>query len=232
MVMTEENLIYKISNWIMKLVAGNILWLLFSLPITVIIFASFFTNSVDVIISYTLPLILSIPVFLFPATAALFALARSWILKKEEDGIIKSYFRYYKINYKNSILGGVIFTGLWCFWIIGFLYLINSSIILGAIYLAIGVFLYAATMTFFSVLVHYDLSFQDLLKNTSLIVLASPLLVVTILISNLLIYYLSIFLFQFMFVLVTASFIVFTCFYMFNRFYESKIEIVNEEKDN
>ena len=90
MVMTEENLIYKISNWIMKLVAGNILSLLFSLPITVIIFASFFTNSVDVIISYTLPLILSIPVFLFPATAALFALARSWILKKEEDGIIKS----------------------------------------------------------------------------------------------------------------------------------------------
>lgn len=227
MLKSEDNLIYKVTNWIARFVIGNVLWVIFSLPTILIYFGIISGNSLQQLAGLIVPLIISIPLFVFPATTALFGIIKDWLSKKENDKIIQDYWIYYKKNYKNSFLGGLIFTILWGFWLIGVIYLIDLNIILAAIYLSLGVMIYSSMMMFFSVLIYYDLGMLVSLKNAGIIILAGPLLIIFIVASSFTIIYISIYYVQILFVLGSASLTAFCSFYGFHKFYQNKVDNKN-----
>src|SRR5690625_8033262 len=104
----------------------------------------------------------------FPATTAMFALAREWILNQEQDSLIKTYLRFYKENYKKSVFGGFIITGMWVMWIVNFYYVKDVSTILMFAVLILCLVLYVFTILFFSVIFHYYDKLVILIRNVIL----------------------------------------------------------------
>ncbi|RLL47126.1 DUF624 domain-containing protein [Oceanobacillus piezotolerans] len=173
--------IYAVSEWIMRFSVINLLWILFNVPIAFIVISIVFANcSADILLLIPL-LIILLPLLFFPATQAMFASTRDWVLKREEKGLIKGFWNYYKENYKNSMLAGIIFTVMWTIWYVDLYYFSMNNILIMFVIVFIGLLLFIYTINYFSVSVHYDLNLRTLLKNAFLITLGSPALSIAVL---------------------------------------------------
>jgi len=203
----------------MRFAVINVLWLLFNLP--VVFFAGnllLAERQAEMILYATITAVLA-PVFFFPATAAMFASARDWIIENEGTSLFLSYVNYYKQNYRKSLLGGFLFTGLWVILIVDFLFLKDTSMILAFVFIVFGLILYVLTINFFSMNAHYDMKLRVLLKNTFLITLGSPVLLLAVLVSGLVLLYASIKGPLFLLLFFTGSLIAFLAFSAFYRLY-------------
>jgi uncharacterized membrane protein YesL len=57
-------------------------------------------------------LVACLPIFtIFPATAAMFAVVREWV-KKREPGITRAFFSFFKADFKQSFWIGILWTSL------------------------------------------------------------------------------------------------------------------------
>jgi len=211
--------LYTVSEWVMRFAVINVLWLLFNLP--VVFFAGnllLAERQAEMILYATITAVLA-PVVFFPATAAMFASARDWIIENEGTSLFLSYVNYYKQNYRKSLLGGFLFTGLWVILIVDFLFLKDTSMILAFVFIVFGLILYVLTINFFSMNAHYDMKLRVLLKNTFLITLGSPVLLLAVLVSGLVLLYASIKGPLFLLLFFTGSLIAFLAFSAFYRLY-------------
>jgi len=219
--------LYTVSEWVMRFAVINVLWLLFNLPVV------FFAGNLLVAEGQAERIIFAIltavvaPFVFFPATAAMFASARDWIIENEGTSLFLSYVNYYKQNYRKSLLGGILFTGLWVILIVDFFYLKDTSMILAFGFIVFGLILYVMTINFFSVNAHYDLKLRVLLKNTFLITVGSPVLLLAVLLSGLVLLYASIKGPLFLLLFFTGSLIAFLSFSAFYRLY---LKVTSQEK--
>ncbi|MBY0098818.1 YesL family protein [Mesobacillus maritimus] len=211
--------LYTVSEWVMRFAVINVLWLLFNLPVV------FFTGNLllaegqaERILYATITVVLA-PFVLFPATAAMFASVRDWIIENEGTSLFLSYVNYYKQNYRKSLLGGFLFTGLWVILIVDFLFIKDTSMILAFVFIIFGLILYVLTINFFSMNAHYDMKLRVLLKNTFLITLGSPVLLLAVLLSGFVLLYASIKGPLFLLLFFSGSLIAFLAFSAFYRFY-------------
>ncbi|WP_249870287.1 YesL family protein [Oceanobacillus saliphilus] len=215
--------LYVLSEWIMRFSVINLLWIFFNLPIVFIVVSILFAEQMSNV-SILLPLLLVITPFLFfPATAAIFATVRDWIIDndKENDGLIRSYWRYYKENYRKSLLGGTFLTILWLIWGVDYYYFSQVSIILMFAFVIMGAVLFVYTINFFSVAVHYNMKLGSILKNTLYVTIGSPLLFFTILLGNGLLLIMSFNTIHFLLPFFTWSLLAFISFSAFYRLYLS-----------
>jgi uncharacterized membrane protein YesL len=211
--------LYMVSEWVMRFSVINLLWLLFNLP--VVFSAGNFLlaeGQVERILFATMTALFA-PFVFFPATAAMFASVRDWIMDNEGASIILSYVNYYKQNYKKSLLGGFLFTGLWVVLIVDFIFLKDFSMILAFVFIIFGLVLYVITINFFSVNAHYDMKLRVLLKNAFIITVGSPVLLFAVLLSGLVMLYASIKGPLFLLLFFSGSFIAFLSFSAFYRLY-------------
>jgi uncharacterized membrane protein YesL len=153
-------MIYRACEWIMLLAYINILWILFTI-MGAVVFG------------------------IFPATAAMFAIIRKWLIDKNNDSVFKTFWNYYRTEFiKTNILGSLLFVA-------GFILFLDLKIIelqnefFQMIFLLI-LFLFAITYTvivvyIFPVFVHYDLKMFEYIKNALLIGIANPIRTVLIL---------------------------------------------------
>ncbi|WP_245843936.1 YesL family protein [Oceanobacillus rekensis] len=178
------NGLYMISEWVMRFLVINLIWLLFNLPIIFIVVSMIFADQLNILYLLLVPLVILLPILLFPATAAMFASVRDWVMGKENRGLFKSYWNYYRVNYKQSLLGGIILTTIWAIWGLDYYYFSQENIILMFAFVILGVILFSYTINFFSIIAHYDMGLGTMLKNTLLITIGSPLLSFSILISS------------------------------------------------
>ncbi|MGM0902995.1 MAG: YesL family protein [Bacillota bacterium] len=211
--------LYTVSEWVMRFAVINLLWLLFNLPIV------FSTGNLllaggqgEMILFATMTAVFA-PFVFFPATAAMFASARDWIIENEGPSIFVSYVNYYKQNYKKSLLGGFIITGLWVILIVDFIFLKDFSMILAFVFIVFGLILYVITMNFFSVNAHYDMKLRVLLKNAFFITVGSPVLLFAVLFSGIVLLYVSIKGPLFLLLFFSGSLIAFLSFSAFYRLY-------------
>ncbi|MDN4524072.1 YesL family protein [Fictibacillus fluitans] len=148
---------YMACVWFARFAFLNVLWLLFSLAGLVI-------------------------GGIFPATAALFAVERSWIRKEESPSLIRQFWREYRAQFvKANMLGYlmVLFGGL--LWV-------NVKLMFPLDYLVIGVlkvlllglfFLFVIVLLYlFPVMVHFKGGILDCVKNALFVGLSSPLMTV------------------------------------------------------
>jgi uncharacterized membrane protein YesL len=210
--------LYRLCEWIMRFSVINLLWIVFNIPIAFIVVNILFVEQTGIMVFLLIPLLILLPLLFFPATTAMFASARNLVMK-EEGVSIRQYWRYYKENYTRSLLGGLVLTVVWTIWAVDYYYFSKENIILLGIFLILGIVLFVFTINFFSILSHYHMKLLPAMKNSFLITMGSPLLFFTVLISNSIILYFSLFVFKFLLPFFTGSLIAYLSFSAFYRYY-------------
>ncbi|MCF2943226.1 YesL family protein [Paenibacillus tarimensis] len=209
---------YKISEWIMRLSVTNVLWVICSLPFLYLLLVPlFFSQTIEQLISGLLVSALAAPFFFFPATAALFTVARKWVMGEVEAPLLKTFFRGYKENYVKSMLGGLLYTLI--FVIIGVDYWVYYSgmeglQLLSYIFMGIGILLVISLFNFFSMIVHYHMKTVQLVKNAILITIGRPIRAVSTVVIAAAAIFISIN-FTFLFPFFTGSVIAYMAFFNF-----------------
>ncbi|MDR7078470.1 putative membrane protein YesL [Neobacillus niacini] len=145
---------YRVSDWVMRLAYVNLLWIFFTL-IGGIIFG------------------------VMPATVAVFAVTRKWIMDKDEEvPVFKLFWKSYRSDFLRSNLLGLflLFGG-------GILYLYHANLdvlptqlqgIFKVIFYSV-VIIFGMTVTFlFPVFVHFNVNVKQYMKNAFLVGLSFP----------------------------------------------------------
>lgn len=211
--------LYAASEWIMRFSVTNLLWLLVNLPIVFGVVNLLKAEEPSHFILFLIPTVVLAPVIFFPATAALFACARDWLLDQDGGSLVASYLKYFKENFKKCVLGGSILTVLWVILAADYFYLREQSPILGMVFIVFGLILYVYTINFFSVNAHYDLKLRDVMKKAMLITVGSPILLLAVSISGIILLYASINGPLFLFIFFTGALTAFLSFSAFYRLY-------------
>ncbi|NWQ40259.1 YesL family protein [Bacillus sp. EB106-08-02-XG196] len=144
----------KLLEWISRLAFLNLLWISFSL--LGIIFFGF-----------------------FPATVAMFAVVRKWMLGNDEMSIFKTFWTAYKRDFLKSNILGVIILAIGLILYIDFQFVLNAS---NSFVSILYVPLFIITFIFISMLfyiipifVHYDMKLSKVIKNSFFVMIMNPL---------------------------------------------------------
>ncbi len=218
--------LYAISEWIMKFSLINLFWILFNMPIVYLLLNLLFIEQKEALPFLLIPIILLMPILFFPATTAMFGMVRGWISKDEGSShLLKSYWGYYKENYKRSALIGLILTIAWMIWAADVYYFFNdNNSIMMFLFMIMGIILYVFSINLFSVTVHYHMKLFTSIKNAFLLTIGSPVLFIAVTISSGVVLYISINVFRYFLPFLTGSLIAFLSFSAFYRNHLNNIE--------
>jgi uncharacterized membrane protein YesL len=153
-----NNRLFSTLNTIVDLFLLNLLWVIASLPL----------------------------ITFFPATAAMFGVVRKRILKKESEGIFKSFFKMFKENFKQSFIISILWSVFAVFLFFDYVYIHpETSVFQLILYVVwvIGLVLFSAISIYiFPIMVHFDLSWKIVIRNAFFFSLMNPVITILILI--------------------------------------------------
>lgn len=219
---------YRISEWIMRLSVINVLWVICSLPffflvVSVLLNPATEEITLDVMKSWLLMLAIVSPFTLIPATTAMFVVARKWVTGDTDVPLFKTYFRGYKENYLQSMLGGLLFV------LLGGIIVVNYQFyggqggmlrLLSILFITLFFILMAAFFHFISIMVHFHMKLFQILKNSFLVAIGHPILSISMLAVNAAIMYISVVKFNFLVPFFMGSLLATASFWHFNRSYQ------------
>lgn len=217
---------YRISVWITRLASVNLLWFIFTLPFFFFVYNLLLVQTASEMIVTGLIVLVLAPFIFFPATAALFSVTRRWIMK-EDIRLIATYWKYYKQEYRMSMIGGI-WISLICL-LLGidfYFYTQTSQSDIFLVFLIVVTFLFSiVTIHFFSIIVHAKTKIMRAFKNAMLITITNPFLTLKIGIASGIVIYLSFFMFAFLIPFFMGAIIAYVAF---SSFYRSYSEAVSE----
>lgn len=144
---------YSISEWIMKLAYVNILWISFS--------------------------ILGIVIFgFFPATIAMFAVVRKWVLKEPDIPVFKTFWATYKTEFLKSNLLGMVIVAFSLFLYFNLNIVQATTLpVFKLLYIpnVIVLMIFLLTLLYvMPVFVHFDVSLGKVMKNALFLMVVNP----------------------------------------------------------
>ncbi|AQQ54821.1 YesL family protein [Planococcus lenghuensis] len=225
--------LYAASEWVMRLSAVNLIWFILSLPLF-IVFLTVDISSLGGLVLFGLTVLLLMPLLFFPATVAVFATVRDWVTEMDYTSVVRTYLSHLKSAYLDSMKAGIFFAALWLVWYYSLLSIPAEKTIVTLMLLIIGLALFAYTISFMSVSVHYRMSGKERLKNAFLIAAGSPLLSLFMLLSNGLLVWISLTQLLFLLPLFTCSlgaFLSFSAFYRFTLKVEKRAAAYKNTKE-
>ena len=170
--------LYRITEWITRLAVTNLLWFLSSSPFIVLIALSLISTEASMALFVLLIALLIAPVTFFPATTAMFSMARKWANGDEDAPLFKGFVRGYKENYKQSLIGGLIYSLILGIVVFNIRFYSETDMqvsgILMIVFIIIFVLVFITMFNFFSFLVHVRLETRKLFRNAVLITLGKP----------------------------------------------------------
>lgn len=184
--------IYRLMEWITRLAAINLLGLLTSFPFFWVVLAGLQTPEMWAMTLLLLAVLA--PFTLLPSMAAMFSVVRKWVMGDEDAPLFKTFFKGYKENYLQSMLGGLIFILLAVVVFVNYkFYAAQSGIFhfLSYLFLALGFILTAAMINFISITVHLHMKVRHIVKNALLITVGNPINAFLLIIMNSLITYIG-----------------------------------------
>ena len=211
--------IYHISKLISNYFLVNIIWLAFNIPLAFIIALALLgsINFEQIILVSTIVFILA-PLLFFPATTAMFAVIRSWVLKKSNDKVLKPFWNFYKENFVKSVIGGFIFSFIWMLYIVDFYFLTAyRNPLITIVFILLFFFLFGFTLIFLCSIVHFTDRLPQLFKNAFFITIGHPFLMIGLTGLNGLILYLSLAYAPFLYLICTGSLMSYFTYTSFNR---------------
>ncbi len=202
--------LYRVAEWIMRLAVINVLWIFCSLPFIFLIFNQLLTTSVETgmalesiydLIFWMLPPIIIAPFCFFPASAALCTVARKWVMGDEDVPLFKTFFRGFKSNYKQSMLGGLFFSFILIVLLINVQFYSEKGSYISVVsylFIVMVLLLVVAVMNYLSMLTHFEMRTRTLIKNSILFTIGRPLTSLMLLVGNFVILYVSFVKFNFL----------------------------------
>jgi uncharacterized membrane protein YesL len=185
--------LYRITEWITRLAVTNLLWFFSSLPFILVIGLSLLSKDINFAFFMILLGLVIAPFSFFPATAAMFTVARKWVNGDEDTPLFKGYIYGLKDNYKQSMIGGFFYAI--AYGIIGFNIRFYSELktsfsgVLTILFIVILVIVFITMLNFFGFIAHVRLKTRQLFRNAVLLSLGKPgntlLLIVSILLVGL-----------------------------------------------
>lgn len=192
--------LYKLTEWIMRIAGSNLLWLICGSPffLFVLMKVSLFLSGVenwgaDPITN--IGMVLTAPFLLFPATSALFSVVRKWVMGESDLSVTKVFFKGYKENYKQSMMGGIFYTILSLVMFFNYDFYtkqMDNLQMIGIIIFVFLVILFVSLFNFFSMVAHYHMSTFQIIKNAILLTMFKPIRALTTLICALVLAYLTV----------------------------------------
>lgn len=199
-------IIYIITEWLTRLAVTNLLWLFFNIPIFIVALNLFIVDSTGEMIFYIAVIMFMLPFFSFPATTAMFALIRRWALHEVDIPLVRSFWKYYRLNYVRSLLGGLVIVGIWAILLIDYYYFTtNFHDALKYLFFALFIYMTMFTLHFFSNTVHFDTKLGQSLKNSFYMALKNPITSLIVVLLNLFIVVISVKVLPFLLIFFTAS---------------------------
>ncbi|MBS4219224.1 DUF624 domain-containing protein [Bacillus sp. FJAT-49711] len=109
---------------------------------------------------------------IFPATAAMFSVVRQWKLKHEVS-VVKPFINAFKLNFKQSLLIGLLWIPFAFLLYLDYFYVIQAAsewrtFLLVPLFFIALIFLFMTTFLF-PVMTHYQLRLRDVLKNSFIV---------------------------------------------------------------
>ncbi|MDT3426925.1 putative membrane protein YesL [Paenibacillus forsythiae] len=191
--------LYRITEWISRIAFSNVLWTLCSSPFLFFIVMKIMllaTNqggaNEQVVLNWGLAI--AAPFTVFPATSALFTVVRKWVMGNTDVSTFKTYFQGYKENYRKSMLGGLIYTLLFAVMYLDVtIYMTQMADfkIIGILMLVLMIVLMVSMFNFFSTVVHYQMTFKQVITNSILLTIARPIRVFTTLLAGVVLSYIG-----------------------------------------
>ncbi|MFC7061055.1 YesL family protein [Halobacillus seohaensis] len=208
--------IYLLASWFMRLSVTNFLWFVLNIPVTIVVWTYLINDEGTHI--YALPLVVLLPLLFYPASAALFAMARDWMRDEEHDSLLKMYVAYLRSNYRTSFVSGLIWTLLWSIWILDFRFFAENNDLLATVFSILGILLVVMNIHFLSMIVHYEMTIRERFFNSFYMTVGRPgVTVITALIVSFIIYIASTL--WFVIIFFAGSLIATISFYLFYRSY-------------
>lgn len=228
---------YKASEWIMRLMILNILWIIFNLPIIYITINLIVVEGVNEFIFGVITLILLSPFLLFPATFAMFAVARKWVMKEVDVPILRCFWNYYKQYYITSMLRGLILIVIWFVLSLDYYFIVykneslNSALLfyLSLTFIILFMFLIIFTLNFISYSVHLKATILESLKETLIITIGKPFIGLSVFALSFVVLYISINVITFFIPFFMCSLIAIISFSGFNLIYLEVLSLRNKE---
>ncbi|NBI28402.1 YesL family protein [Chengkuizengella marina] len=226
--------LYRVSEWIMRFSVTNLLWLLCSLPVVFFVLTSLLMEDTNQLIMNFIIIAIISPFTLFPATSAMFVVVRKWLTGEEDAPLIKTFFKGYKENYVQSMLGGIIYCILFAIMIVNLNFYNQYYTDLQFLSIFILILLAIATISlfyFFPLMVHLHLKLKELIKNAIVLTVGKPLYSLGLALTNFLILYISFEYFTFLIIIFMGSAMAFCSYYYFNMLFQ-KIQTIRENSDS
>ncbi|WP_309120170.1 DUF624 domain-containing protein [Paenibacillus sp.] len=211
---------YRISEWIMRLSVTNVLWIVTAFPVFFFVLNLFVATDEQQVQAFLLAIAVLAPFTLFPSTSAMFALARKWVTGDGDVPLLKTFFRSYKENYLQSMIGGLFFMVLLTVLFFNFRFYAGQTGytgLLAYLFIALTVMAFLAVFNFFCIIVHLHMKTLQLIKNALLITIGQPVRTILIGVSNVVVLYISIFQFTFLLPFFTGSLIAIVTFWHFHN---------------
>lgn len=211
---------YQIAVWIMRFTTTNLLWFLFNLPIAYLALNLLLVKNVDELISLVTIIIFLTPFVFFPATTAMFGIARKWVTNQDIK-LLSSFWKYYKENYIRSMTGGMILVLIWVMVFINYYLFLNSNLnsLFSWFFFGLAFLLTICTLHFFSITVHMKIRLFRSLRNSFFITVGNPLLSLQIGIMTGAIIYLSFNIITFLIPFFMGSLIAYLSFASFYKYF-------------
>lgn len=228
---STSGMIFNFLEGLTELLVINVLWVAFNIPIVFFLINLLFVRDFNQLFAMGMVISMLMPFFYFPATAAMYAVIRKWIINKRDVPIVRSYWQHYKENFFKSLGGGIILVLIW--WIFTIQYYlfttyISNSLIFVCMFLFLLLYLSVFTMHFFSTLVHFELSVFKSLLNAGFVTLGKPQFTIGTGMLTGLIIYVSTVILPFLIPFFMGSFITLVSFYGFYRVF-LKVQLQRKE---
>ncbi|WP_077624714.1 YesL family protein [Sediminibacillus massiliensis] len=200
----SDNIVFKIMENFVNFIILNVIWLLFCLPV----------------------------ITFFPASKAMMGVSRNWVIEKVEGGVLRQFLDCFKEDFRKSFLIGLMLWGIALVLWFDFGILLQAEFA-GSRPLFVLLVLLSTAFIFISIyllflLVTYELSIKDLIKNSFLFSIANivytSIFVVIIAVSLFLVY-----LFPFL-IVVLGSLTSYLLYLLFNRIVNTREEAKSIEE--
>lgn len=150
----------RVSEWVTNFLSLQLIWLIFNVPIVYLALDMLFRTSLEEIWIIMTAIFVMVPFILFPATAALYAIVRKWVLGETVQQLLITYWHYYKQNYVQSMFSGFIWMIVWFIWVMNYrLASVEFGTPLFYVYIVATFVFITLTNYCFADLVHFDIKF-------------------------------------------------------------------------
>lgn len=211
---------YKISVWITRFASLNVVWFIVNFPVLFFVYNLLLVESIGEMIITGIIISILAPFLFFPATTAMFAVMRKWIMG-DDIKLASSYWKYFKEEYKKSVLGGAVISFFWVLLVVDYYFYVSTSQskLFTAFFIVLAFLLIVFSLHFFSIIVHAKTKLFQALKNALIITIGNPILTIEVGVISALVIYLSFTKFAFLIPFFMGAIIAFFSFAAFLRFY-------------